>query len=513
MSKGTKKVSRRKFIVRTLLGGAGVLIGATYLGRHALRRKIADFANTADLMYLGDTDDPTMWFEVMADNTITFHCPKVEMGQGTFTGLAQIAADELEVDISQIKVVNAATSTGNIDGMSTGGSTSIAGLWMPLRELAATMREMLRLEAARKLGVEPRALTIEAGIFKADNQTLTYGETVAGVTEWEIPDTPKLKDVSQYQYIGKPVTRVDLMEKVKGDPIFGIDAQMPDMLYGAVVRPTKIGAIYQGSDTSKAEKMPGVVQIVKEKDFVGVVATSRMEAELAKQAITVDWQVDKNWQSSDIESMIKVGQGTPIEIQKIGKAERVLTEDADVISAEFSSPIGAHAQLEPNGTVAYVEANQATILLSTQVIGFTRKEVAKRLGFKEEQVNVQATYLGGGFGRRLHTPNAVQAAVLSRAVGKPVKCFFNRKEEFQHDTFRPPTHHVLKAKLTNEGSIEALEHHVSSGDVMFGSPFGARIYTFTIRCRCRCLAWGYDPIRQNSQPKSCLLEGKVAFCY
>ncbi len=465
-----KKVSRRKFIVRTLLGGAGVLIGATYFGRHALRRKIADFANTADLFYMGDTDNPNIWFEVLTDNSIIFQCPKVEMGQGTFTGLAQIAADELEVDINQIKVVNAATSTGNIDGMSTGGSTSIAGLWMPLRELAATMREMLRLEAAKKLKVEPSTLKIEKGIFKSGDLALSYGETVAGVTNWEIPDTPELKDISEYKYVGKPQARIDLVEKVKGDPIFGIDVEMPDMLYGAVVRPTKIGAVYQGCDSTAAENMPGVVMVVKEEDFVGVVARTRMEAELAKNAIKADWKVDRNWQSADIESLIKVGQGTPVEIQKVGKAKNILEEEQDIISAEFSSPIGAHAQLEPNGSVAHVHENGATILLSTQVVGFTRKEVAKRLGFKETQVNVQATYLGGGFGRRLHTPNAVQAALMSKAAGKPVKCFFNRKEEFQHDTFRPPTHHILKAKLTDQGSIEALEHHVSSGDVMFGSP-------------------------------------------
>jgi len=126
--------------------------------------------------------------------------------------------------------------------------------------------------------------------------------------------------------------------------------------------------------------------------------------------------------------------------------------------------------LEPNGALAYVEKDRATIMISTQVVKITRDEIADRLGLDSDQVNIVPTFLGGGFGRRLHTPNGIQAAVLSKAIGKPVKCFFNRKEEFQNDTFRPPTHHVLKAKLNSEGMIEAIEHNVSSGDVAFGSP-------------------------------------------
>ncbi|MEM1322972.1 MAG: molybdopterin cofactor-binding domain-containing protein [Bacteroidota bacterium] len=195
-----------------------------------------------------------------------------------------------------------------------------------------------------------------------------------------------------------------------------------------------------------------------------------MEAENAKRAIKVTWEVEKQWQQKDIEDMIRVGQGEPIEIQKQGKAKRILDNEEEIITMEFKTPIGAHAQLEPNGSVAHVEGDRATVIISTQVTNLTRNEVAERLGLKKENVNIKPTFLGGGFGRRLHTPNAVQAALLSRAIGKPVKCFFDRKEEFQNDTFRPPTHHVLRAKLESDGMIRAIEHNVSSGDVMFGSP-------------------------------------------
>ncbi|MEL6356958.1 MAG: molybdopterin cofactor-binding domain-containing protein, partial [Bacteroidota bacterium] len=345
-----------------------------------------------------------------------------------------------------------------------------AGLWQPLRELSATMREMLKNEAAIQLGVSSASLSVAQGVISGSGKSITYGEVVKNASEWKVPKTPSLKDVQDYKFVGQPIQRVDLKDKVLGAPMFGMDAEIPDMLYGAVVRPSTINSTYVSADTSEAEKMPGVVKVVKEKDFVGVIANSYVEAENAKQKIKVTWDTERVWQYQDIEDMIKVGQGEPITIQKTGKAKRVLEGGEGVITSEYYSPIGAHAQLEPNGAVAYVEEDKATIILSTQVVSMTRNEIADRLGLKKDQVHIQPTYLGGGFGRRLHTPNAVQAAVMSKAVGKPVKSFFTRKEEFQNDTFRPPTHNIMKAKLTEEGNIEAIEHHISSGDVMFGSP-------------------------------------------
>ena len=136
-------MSRRKFLIRGGLGTLGIFAVGTYIFRNPIRRSLLGMANSLEAPYLGKTDRPMLWFEITKDNTVRLHSPKVEMGQGTFTGLAQMAADELEVSIERINVVHAATATGNIDGMSTGGSTSVASLWQPLRELAATMREMI----------------------------------------------------------------------------------------------------------------------------------------------------------------------------------------------------------------------------------------------------------------------------------------------------------------------------------------------------------------------------------
>lgn len=486
-SKSKKGVSRRQFVVRTLLGGAGIALGTTYLLRNPIRRKFNAFIDKGDVPYLGAPDDPALWFEITGENRIILNSPKVEMGQGVFTGLAQIAAEELGADYAQIQVVHAPTATGNVDELATGGSTSIRSLWPILRELSASLREMLKQGAARIWDVPVESLVAEGGRIHSGNRSISFGEIVNSLDQWEVPDNPPLRQTPEFAIVGKPLPRTDLADKVFGAPLYGLDAEMPGMLYGAVARPSHIGARFESADTSEAERMPGVVKICLEPDFVGVVATSARAAENARDAIQVTWNAATQWQTRDIEELVEVGKGTPYVIQKNGNPKRVFESGGGkTVRAEFRSPIGAHAQLEPNGALAFVEPEAATVVLSTQVPGHTRGQVARRLGLSKDQVNLVPTHLGGGFGRRLNTSHAVEAAVLSRAVGKPVKCVFSRKEEFQNDEFRPPSHMVVQASLSEAGEIAAFEFNTSSGSVIYsfgplpgiarnliGSDFGA----------------------------------------
>lgn len=463
MARQKKKNSRRNFLIKFTVG-TGVMVGMTMVGCNPLRRTLYNNFETM----ISDYDiknPPSTWFEITAENQIIFHCPKVEMGQGAFTGLAQIAAEELEVEIGKIEMVHATTADRPIDPRSTGGSDSISALYTPLRELAAKLREMLRRNAAEIMGVSIASISIENGVLKSGGKSMTYGEVVQKATKWKEPKEVKLKDRKDFKVIGKALPRVDLMPKILGDPIFGMDVTLPGMLYGVVLRPPKIDTIYVSADATKAKSIPGVVQIVKEKDFVAVVAKSRPEAEMAARAVNVDWKTNKKWEHAEIVNLTKVGSGKDYLVQKEGSS----VKGEGILEAEYSTPAGAHAQMEPNGSVAHVEADKAIVYISTQVPNATRIEVAETLGFKEEQVEIQPTYLGGGFGRRLHTPNAMQAALISRAVGKPVHVFYSRQDEFQSAEFRPPTHHVLKGRVSN-GKVEALEHNTSSGNHMFGSP-------------------------------------------
>ena len=464
-----KGVKRRKFLKYSGIG-IGLMLGGTFLARNPIRRKIFEVSETLLPPYMGNTS-PLVWIQVSPANEIIIHSSKVEMGQGTFTSLAQIAAEELDLDFERIKVVHANTDSGNIDQVSTGGSTSVSSLYTPLREMAATIREMLKKKAAEKLGVGLGDLNWSPnGTISGGGKSMTLGEVVNGVTEWKIPKTPKLKDPSEFKYIGKPIARVDLEDKVYGTPIFGMDAEYPDMLYASVVRSRMIDTEMSNFDTSEAEKMPGVVKVVKEKGFVGVVAESHSQAEMARRKIKFDYTPNKTWNLEDVNKAITVGNGKKTIFQKKGKAVEDIDGEGEIFTMEFRSPIGAHAQIEPNGAVANYKDGKVEIKVSTQVVDLTRKEVAKALGIKKEKVNIIPTFLGGGFGRRLHTPNAIQAAIMSRAVGKPVKSFFTRKQEFQNDTFRPPTHHVLKAKLSSNGDLLGMEHLLASGDTLFNSP-------------------------------------------
>jgi isoquinoline 1-oxidoreductase beta subunit len=460
------KISRRKFIVRGGLGAIGLMAVGTYVFRNSIRRSILEMTETLVPPYSGSGMTANLWFEVTKDNTVRLYSPKVEMGQGTFTSLAQMVADEMDLSMDQVEVVSAPTASGVIDTFSTGGSLSVAQLWVPLRELAATMREMLKTEAANKLGTTPDQLTTKLGQVSNGGESLTYAEIAQGVEEWEIPDTPELRSRDTHQFIGKPIKRVDLAPKVFGDPIFGQDAALPGMVHACIIRPEHIGATLASFDASAAESMPGVLQIVDMKDWIGVVAASYPQALAAKAKIKVEWNIPKVWTEADIRDMLKVGNGEKMITQKVGK--KIAADDTDVFSMEFTSPLGAHAQMEPNGAVAHVDGDRITIIISTQVIGITQKQVAEALEVPVENVNVIPTHLGGGFGGRLNTSHAIQAAQLSRAVGKPVKYFFTRKEEFQNDTFRPPTHHIMRGKLS-QGKLEALEHHYASGDVAIGS--------------------------------------------
>ncbi len=466
-TKKTKKTSRRKFLIRGGLGTIGVLALGTYVFRNPLRRSIYEMAETLVPPYSGTGTEANLWFEITKDNTVVLHSSKVEMGQGTFTGLAQIVADELDVDIKQIIVKAAETDTGIVDGMSTGGSLSIAQLWQPLREMAATMREKIKNEAAKKWSVDAASINTADGLLSSEGKTMSYSEAVTGLTDWSLPPTPPLRPVKDYKFVGKPVPRIDLKAKVLGDPIFGMDAEMPDMLHAAVIRPEHVGAHLKSADTSAAEKMPGVVKVVKKEGWVGVIANTYPEALAAKNKVKAEWDIPKKWTEEGIRAILQVGKGNKMITQKVGSA--LDPKEEGVVSLEFSSPIGAHAQIEPNGAVALVKDGKAIIKLSTQVIGVTQKQVAEALGFDTENVNIIGTYLGGGFGRRLNTNHAVHTAQMSQEVGKPVKYFFTRKEEFQHDTFCPPTHHIMRGKLNDQGMLEGLEHHYASGDVAINS--------------------------------------------
>jgi len=471
-----KKFSRRKFLQRGAIVLGGTIV-ATYMGRGALRRFAAETIEGLDLPSMVSTFEPDFWFEILPDNTILLKSPKVEMGQGVFTGLAMLAAEELEMPFDRIVVEHANTSTGSVD-FATGGSNTTSSMFVPIREVAATMREMLKMAAAKQWKVKPEDVNAHEGVLSAGSRKATYAEISASTKEWEVPKTPELKPASAFQFVGKDVKRVDLKQKVMGKPIFALDRTMPGMLYAVTLQSPYLNGTIKSLDTKEAASSTDVVKIIQDNGYVAVVAKTRYAAEMALRKIKAEWNVPQKWQQTDFEKIVTVGNGNPVNVQKQGNAESLIANNAQtVFRQEYRTPMAAHAHMEPNGTVAYVEKDKAMIVIGTQMPGLLVGEIAKALDLKKEQVTLEVDYLGGGFGRRGNVNNASQAGLISRNVGKPVHVFNTREQEFMNAVYRPNTHHVLEAKIASNGEIEAIVHNVASPDMAIEATAGSMALT------------------------------------
>jgi isoquinoline 1-oxidoreductase beta subunit len=467
-------ISRRGFLIGMATTGAALALGIPLI-LPPLRRAAAGLTEGDVGGFVRGTLDPLLWFEVYPDGRILVFVPKAEMGQGIHTALAQIAAEELEVAWDQLQVIHASTSQADDNFRGTSGSMSVATLYDPLRQAAATLREMLRAEAARVLNQPAEALVARDGGFElaGEPQTrVTYGELVAGAAEWQVPgeDVP-LKPASEYKFIGQSLPRVDLPPKVTGEAIFGYDARAKGVLYGAAVHRPTMEARMRAARPGPAEGMPGVVKVVIEDGFAGVVAESRPQAWAARDALEVEWDEGRLWQQEELEELVTARGHGGVTIQRESNASS-LQGGGTPITAEYRTGMAAHAPMEPQAALAIVGPDRAKIWTSTQFEMSARREVAKALDLEPEQIEVIPTYLGGGFGRKIELKTvpsaAVEAARLARAVGRPVHVGWDRSDEMRDGFFRPLTHHLLSAILGDSGRIEALMHEQASGDALFG---------------------------------------------
>ncbi len=471
--KKKRKFSRRKFFKR-----GGIILGTTiigvYLGRNVIRRKLANFAGDIDLPLGIMNMKPDFWFEVQPDNTVLLKLAKMEMGQGIFTGAAMIAAEELGVSFEQINVQPATTSNGPTDLLGTGGSSSTAAMYIPLREVAATMREMLKTAAAKKWGIDVNQIDVKNGIISSGQNQMTYAEISQQTTDWEIPKTPKLKPESAFQFIGTERKRVDLAPKVMGDPIFGIDKALPDMLYATVLHCPYIGGTLKSVDTFEAEKHSGVVKVVKQENWLGVIAKSRYASIIGTRKLKAEWDIPKMWQQADIDEAIKPSNGVSfVKLQNDGDISVLDKEDEEVFTQSYHTPIGVHAQMEPNGTIADFKDDKVLIITGTQWVDNLQGAVAKAIGIKKKNVEIQPAFLGGGFGGRYFLSTAPTAALLSKEVGKPVHLLRTREEEFQNRYYRPPSHHEFRATIDSDNKISAIDHVFGSADMGIKANAGA----------------------------------------
>ncbi|MFZ0136759.1 MAG: xanthine dehydrogenase family protein molybdopterin-binding subunit [Candidatus Sulfotelmatobacter sp.] len=440
-------LSRREFVAAGVAAGAGLVVGF-YLP-HAGRRGEEIFS-------------PNAYLRITPDNKVTIVCARSEMGQGVRTALPMILAEELEADWKQIEIEQAGASTLYGD-QGTGGSASVKTTWDPMRKAGAAAREMLISAAALTWGVPRSSCAAENGavVHGASKRRLSYGDLVEKAATLPIPTDVPLKQNKDYKIVGHRLARVDTPSKVRGKAVFGIDFRMPGMKYAVLSRSPTIGGKALSFDDKDSRKIPGVSYVGKISDAaVAVVADSVWGAMEGRRMLNVNWDAGPNKDlntAAVMEALQRAASKKGASLYSAGDVSKVTGRR---ISAEYHLPFMAHAPMEPGNCTAHFQGTSCELWAPTQVPQDCRDQVAKALGMDPDQVKVNVTLMGGGFGRRLEYDYAVEAALVSKAVNNPVKVIWTREDDMRFSTYRPMSLHQLSAVLDGAGWPVAFTHRI-----------------------------------------------------
>ncbi len=457
------QITRRTF-VKGILAGSGLTL---FLVSTPEGHRVLGAAEIKE----ADPQNVTLnaWIGITSDDTVTITIGQSEMGQGVYTSIPMIVADELEADWKTVRfrAAPAADEYKNpVWGMqSTGGSTSIRHFHDLLRRAGAAGREVLVLAAARMWGVAPAECRAEQGLVlhSGSGRSLSFGKLAAAAAQLPLPKDPPLKNQSQLRFIGQPLARLDMPEKISGRARFGIDTFIPDMLYAAVARPPVFGAGVKAFDEAAARKIPGVEQVLRIDRGVAVCARSFEAARRGRSALAVRWDGglqpdldDAFVQNSLMDHLEKPG----VVARNNGDVGQSLAEAPKKIESVYNLPYLAHATMEPMNCTARVLSDRCDVWVPTQSQTAAQQTAAKHSGFDPKKVHIHTTLLGGGFGRRAETDVVEEAVQISRAVGKPVKVLWTREEDIRHDFFRPGNACRIEGALNGSGKITAWSHRV-----------------------------------------------------
>jgi isoquinoline 1-oxidoreductase beta subunit len=411
------------------------------------------------------------------DGIVTLIIHKVEMGQGTFTSLPMLLAEELGADLSKVKLEQAPANNSLyadalLGGQVTGGSTSIRSTYKPLREAGAKVRTVLVQAAAKNWNVEPGDLKVVAGTIRheASNRSVHFGEVVDAASQLKFPAEVKLKDASAFALVGKPVKRLDSPVKVNGSAQFGIDARLPNMGIAAVAASPVLGGKVTAVDEQKAMAVKGVRQVLRIEGAVAVVADHFWAAKqgLAAAAPRFDDGANANVSLAGIVAdMMKVSQNTGAIATDKGDALKALDAGPGRrIDVVYEVPFLAHATMEPMNCTVDLKPDGCDIWVGTQVPALAQGAAAKLTGLPVDKVRVHNHYIGGGFGRRLEVDNVIQAVEFAKLAKGPIKIIWTREEDIQHDMYRPYYVDRMSARIDDKGMPVAWFHRVTGSSIM-----------------------------------------------
>ncbi|MGK6311128.1 molybdopterin cofactor-binding domain-containing protein [Variovorax sp. DT-64] len=469
MSASSRAFSRRVFLVAggsLALGVAFDTAGATgAAGARAAGEKPSPF-------------EPNAYIRIDPDNTITLTMPRVEMGQGTYTALSMLIAEELEISLARIKLAHAppdASRYGNPragGAQITGGSNSVQGAWEPLRTAGAMARAMLVEAAAQEWRVAAAECSVQDGvvIHASSGRQLSYGQLTQRAADLPLPQQVSLKAPDAFKLIGRPLKRLDAAEKVDGRARYGIDARLPKMRYAAVAASPALGGKLVSVDDRAALALPGVRQVVRIDNAVAVIADHSWAAKQGLAALKVIWDDGPAASMSTATIRERLEGGLARQDAAVaraqGDADAALRGAARRLTATYHSPFLAHAAMEPINCTVDLRADGCDVWVGTQAPTRARDIAARASGLAADKVRIHNHLIGGGFGRRLEADYVEQSVALSRNVQGPVQFIWSREEDIQHDILRPAYVDQFSAAIDSQGRPMAIAHRVVGSSIM-----------------------------------------------
>ena len=463
--------SRRDFLKTTAVVSGGLVIAFVVpgAGRFALAQAPA-----------GKLPSPNAFLRIGSDDSVTVLLSHSEMGQGIWTTLPMLIAEELDADWSKIRVAHAPAApvyAHTVFGIQmTGGSSTTWSEFDRYRQAGAVARALLVQAAAQRFGVSPETIRTEKGVVIAGDKHARYGELAEAAAKLPQPASVKLKDPKDWKIIGKPTKRLDTPEKITGRAQFGMDVHFPGLLTAVVERGPVFGATVKSFDAAKAKAVPGVRAVVQVPSGVAVVADHFWAAKLGRDALKIDWDLGPNsaLDSTALHERFRQLAGTPgMVAEQAGDAAGALAKAAKTIEAEYSVPYLAHAPMEPLNCTVRITPDRCEIWTGTQFQTMDQGVAAHITGLKPEQITIHTTFLGGGFGRRATpTSDAVTEAVhVAKAAKAPVKTVWTREDDVRGGYYRSAFVHRVRVGAGADGLPQAWQHTVVGQSIGAGTPF------------------------------------------
>src|SRR5712672_1878061 len=459
-------LDRRSFIkAGAALAGSLIIDFAIPLG------ECPAFAQTAPAPFA-----PNAFIRIDRQGAVTLVMPMVEMGQGVYTSMAMLLAEELEVGLDHVKLEHAPPNdalyaNAVLRRQLTGMSSSIRAFWTPLRQAGAVARTLLIAAAAKQWGVDPAVCWAKHGVVSAGSRQLSYGQLVDAAAALPVPtpDSLALKDPKDFTLIGTPAKRLDTPDKVNGHAQFGIDTKQPGMKVAAIAISPVFGGKPKSLDEAAARAVKGVRQVVRVDEAVAVVADHMGAAKKGLAAAAIQWDDGPNAKVSSadiIRQLAEASKQPGVVARNEGDTGKALAGAAQRLEAVYQLPFLAHAAMEPMNCTVHVRKDGCDVWVGTQAPTLTQSVVAAVTGLPKDTVNIHNHLLGGGFGRRLEPDGTVLAVKIAQQVDGPVKVIWSREQDIQHDVYRPYYYDRISAGLDEAGSPIAWRHRVCGSSVV-----------------------------------------------